>query len=179
MSARFNPTHAVELSLSTCIYHVNRLQIPVAPIQIFLYPILSPRCPTMSRSAAATSTSSTAIDATLPLLHSTKRLLALPNLPPYATDLVRSIVREVRERDALVNSILDQYNASQGGESQGMFDSSPLYLSSVYTLWRPILRGDARQLSMRDRDSDANEAHSQASTPHKTLQQPAVSSSNT
>lgn len=70
----------------------------------------------MSRIQAS---ASNGVDTTLPLLHSTKRLLALPNLPPYATDLVRSIVREVRERDALVNSILASHAASQGGESQG------------------------------------------------------------
>ena len=63
--------------------------------------------------------SSSAIDSTLPLLQSTKRLLALPNLPPYATDLVRGIVREVRERDALVNNILALHAVSQGSESQG------------------------------------------------------------
>lgn len=73
----------------------------------------------MSRSQVASGGPSGPIDTTLPLLHSTKRLLALPNLPPYATDLVRSIVREVRERDALVNNILAEHAASQGSESQG------------------------------------------------------------
>ena len=41
-----------------------------------------------------------------------KRTLALPHLPPYASELTRSIVREVRDLDKDVSSILAPYSGS-------------------------------------------------------------------
>ncbi|KAF1943277.1 GINS complex, Psf1 component [Clathrospora elynae] len=41
-----------------------------------------------------------------------KRTLALPHLPPYASELTRSIIREVRDLDKDVSSILAPYSGS-------------------------------------------------------------------
>jgi GINS complex subunit 1 len=46
------------------------------------------------------------------LVQNAKRTLALPHLPPYASELVRSIVREVRDLDKDVSSILAPYSGS-------------------------------------------------------------------
>ncbi|KAK8196652.1 DNA replication protein psf1 [Zalaria obscura] len=41
-----------------------------------------------------------------------KRTQNLPNLPPYQTELVRSVVREVRELNREVNTILEPFSGS-------------------------------------------------------------------
>ncbi|XP_014557739.1 hypothetical protein COCVIDRAFT_96482 [Bipolaris victoriae FI3] len=46
------------------------------------------------------------------LVQNAKRTLALPHLPPYASELTRSIVREVRDLDKDVSSILAPYSGS-------------------------------------------------------------------
>lgn len=46
------------------------------------------------------------------LVQNAKRTLALPHLPPYASELIRSIVREVRDLDKDVASILAPYSGS-------------------------------------------------------------------
>lgn len=46
------------------------------------------------------------------LVQNAKRTLALPHLPPYASELVRSIVREVRDLDKDVSAILAPYAGS-------------------------------------------------------------------
>ena len=47
-----------------------------------------------------------------------KRLLSLPHLPPYPSDLVRSILQEIRTLDADVNSLLAPYAHSSGGSQE-------------------------------------------------------------
>ncbi|CAO2650592.1 Nn.00g018840.m01.CDS01 [Neocucurbitaria sp. VM-36] len=47
-----------------------------------------------------------------PQVQNAKRTQALPHLPPYASELVRSIVREVRDLDKDVSNILAPYNGS-------------------------------------------------------------------
>lgn len=49
-------------------------------------------------------------EASQKLVQNAKRTLALPHLPPYASELVRSIVREVRDLDKDVSSILAPYS---------------------------------------------------------------------
>jgi GINS complex subunit 1 len=51
------------------------------------------------------------IDPTAPLLAHAKRTLTLPQLPPYATPLVRSAIRNVRALDSSVNSLLAPYTS--------------------------------------------------------------------
>jgi len=46
------------------------------------------------------------------LVQNAKRTQALPHLPPYASELVRSIVREVRDLDKDVSNILAPYSGS-------------------------------------------------------------------
>ncbi|KAF1915022.1 DNA replication complex GINS protein PSF1 [Ampelomyces quisqualis] len=46
------------------------------------------------------------------LVQNAKRIQALPHLPPYASDLSRTIVREVRDLDRDVSSILAPYGSS-------------------------------------------------------------------
>ena len=45
-------------------------------------------------------------------MQNAKRTQALPHLPPYASELVRSIVREVRDLDKDVSNILAPYSGS-------------------------------------------------------------------
>jgi GINS complex subunit 1 len=46
------------------------------------------------------------------LVQNAKRIQSLPHLPPYASDLSRTIVREVRDLDRDVSSILAPYGSS-------------------------------------------------------------------
>jgi GINS complex subunit 1 len=46
------------------------------------------------------------------LVQNAKRTQALPHLPPYASDLSRTIIREVRDLDRDVSSILAPYGSS-------------------------------------------------------------------
>lgn len=46
------------------------------------------------------------------LVQNAKRTQALPHLPPYASDLVRSVIREVRDLDKDVSNILAPYSGS-------------------------------------------------------------------
>ena len=46
------------------------------------------------------------------LVQNAKRTQALPHLPPYASELVRSVVREVRDLDKDVSNILAPYGGS-------------------------------------------------------------------
>lgn len=46
------------------------------------------------------------------LVQNAKRIQALPHLPPHASDLSRAIVREVRDLDRDVSSILAPYGSS-------------------------------------------------------------------
>ncbi|KAJ4367526.1 DNA replication protein psf1 [Neocucurbitaria cava] len=46
------------------------------------------------------------------LVQNAKRTQALPHLPPYASELVRSIIREVRDLDKDVSNILAPYSGS-------------------------------------------------------------------
>ncbi|CAA9958636.1 DNA replication complex GINS protein psf-1 [Pyrenophora teres f. maculata] len=46
------------------------------------------------------------------LVQNAKRTLALPHLPPYASELTRSIIREVRDLDKDVSSILAPFSGS-------------------------------------------------------------------
>ncbi|KAL1653541.1 DNA replication protein psf1 [Didymella pomorum] len=46
------------------------------------------------------------------LVQNAKRTLALPHLPPYQSELIRSVVREVRDLDKDVASLLAPYSGS-------------------------------------------------------------------
>ncbi|KAH7080476.1 DNA replication complex GINS protein PSF1 [Paraphoma chrysanthemicola] len=46
------------------------------------------------------------------LVQNAKRIQSLPHLPPYASDLSRTIIREVRDLDRDVSSILAPYGSS-------------------------------------------------------------------
>ncbi|KAH7388816.1 hypothetical protein BKA66DRAFT_415136 [Pyrenochaeta sp. MPI-SDFR-AT-0127] len=46
------------------------------------------------------------------LVQNAKRTQALPHLPPYASELVRSVIREVRDLDKDVSNILAPYSGS-------------------------------------------------------------------
>jgi GINS complex subunit 1 len=52
------------------------------------------------------------IDPTAPLLQHAKRTLTLPTLPPYATTLIRSAIRDVRSLDASVTQLLTPFGGS-------------------------------------------------------------------
>ncbi|RMZ69170.1 hypothetical protein GMOD_00003097 [Pyrenophora seminiperda CCB06] len=52
------------------------------------------------------------------LVQNAKRTLALPHLPPYASELTRSIVREVRDLDKDVSSILAPFAGGSFNPSQ-------------------------------------------------------------
>lgn len=54
----------------------------------------------------------TPLDPTAPLLAHAKRTLTLPTLPPYATTLVRSAVRDIHALDASVNQLLAPYSGT-------------------------------------------------------------------
>lgn len=51
-------------------------------------------------------------DAGIKLVQHAKRTLALPKLPPYQTELVRNITREVRDLDRDVNAILAPFGGA-------------------------------------------------------------------
>jgi len=51
-------------------------------------------------------------DTATKLVYHAKRTLALPSLPPYQTDLVRSITREVRDLDRDVTALLAPFSGS-------------------------------------------------------------------
>lgn len=53
-------------------------------------------------------------DTALTLVKHAKRTTLLPHLPPYATELVRSVVREVQALDRDVNATLQRYTEATG-----------------------------------------------------------------
>ncbi|KAF2131467.1 GINS complex, Psf1 component [Dothidotthia symphoricarpi CBS 119687] len=52
------------------------------------------------------------------LVQNAKRTLALPHLPPYATELIRSTIREVRDLDRDVSSLLSPFSGSFNPSSE-------------------------------------------------------------
>jgi len=58
-------------------------------------------------------------DTALTLVKHAKRTTLLPHLPPYATELVRSVVREVQALDRDVNNTLHRYTQTTG---EAVFD---------------------------------------------------------
>lgn len=58
-------------------------------------------------------------DTALTLVKHAKRTTLLPHLPPYATELVRAVVREVQALDRDVNTTLHRYTQATG---QPVFD---------------------------------------------------------
>ncbi|KIW06553.1 DNA replication complex GINS protein PSF1 [Verruconis gallopava] len=56
-------------------------------------------------------------DAANKLVTNAKRAEALPTIPPYSTDLVRTILREIQHLDASVSSVLASYGGSFNPQS--------------------------------------------------------------